>query len=71
VFLSRNLDQNMPSTPVASGGSAPDPSYCSLILLQFRNLKAFVGGTQKYFAPKRRDTLAIRYWYDIILPPTQ
>jgi len=44
--------------PLASDGSTPDPSYCSHILLQLRNLKAFVGGTQKYFASKHRGTLA-------------
>jgi len=35
------------------------PSYCSHILLQLRNLKAFLGGTKKYYAPRRKGNLAL------------
>jgi len=37
--------------PLAAGASLQTPSYCCNILLQLQNFKAFVGETQKYFAP--------------------
>jgi len=59
----RSVGGSVPKPPVTYGswGSALDPGLLfsqSHILLQLRNLKAFVGGHTKIFYPKNRGTLA-------------
>jgi len=39
-------------------GFAPDPELLFSYVTALRNLKAFVGGILKHFAPRRKGTLA-------------
>jgi len=51
------IEPPYPRWPPAAGALPQTPSCCFHILLQLRNLKAIVGGTKTYFAPRHKGTL--------------